>query len=56
MKRSLALLIAASLASAAAFAQAPMRSLADPVVALFRTWIINRFSDPAKTQSQGAAS
>ena len=33
MKRSLALLIAACLASAAAFAQAPMRSLADPVVA-----------------------
>ncbi len=33
MKRSLALLIAASLATAAAFAQAPMRSLADPVVA-----------------------
>ena len=33
MKRSLALLIAASLATAAAFAQTPMRSLADPVVA-----------------------
>ena len=29
--------------------------LADPVVSLFRTWIINRFSDPSKTQAISAA-